>query len=150
NCFIYMIKLAIAIYRIPNSNPFKSYAIQIFNQRYIEFQHSSYLLCYYLHPFYRAFRDVAITASTLWQGLGHSEQECKKLISEFRLTFNEDLLANTNLVLEDFVNLRDPIFQDGENGLREELNIPNIDEENINMDFDSVNLVDDILNVEMD
>ena len=67
-----------------------------------------------------------------------------------RLTFNEDLLANTNLVLEDLVNLRDPIFQDGENGLREELNIPNIDEENINMDFDSVNLVDDILNVEMD
>ena len=53
DCFIYMIKLAIAIYRIPNSNPFKYYAIQIFNQRYIEFQHPSYLLYYYLHPFYR-------------------------------------------------------------------------------------------------
>ena len=70
--------------------------------------------------------------------------------NNYKLTFNEDLLANTNLVLKDFVNLRNPIFQDEENGLREELNIPNIDEENINMDFDSVNLVDDILNVEMD
>ncbi|CAG8706110.1 11798_t:CDS:2, partial [Funneliformis mosseae] len=70
--------------------------------------------------------------------------------SELRKIVNISAIANTNLVLEDFVNLRDPIFQDGENGLREELNIPNIDEENINMDFDSVNLVDDILNVEMD
>src|SRR5437868_6975650 len=34
-----MIKLAIAICQIPNSNSFKLYAIQVFNKRYIEFQH---------------------------------------------------------------------------------------------------------------
>ena len=58
DCFIYMIKLAIAIYHIPNSNPFKLDAIWVFNKRYIEFQHPTYLLCYYLHPFYRGRVNV--------------------------------------------------------------------------------------------
>lgn len=48
-----MIRLAIAIYRLPSSNPFKASAITIYNQRYIEFQHPAYLLCYFLHPLYR-------------------------------------------------------------------------------------------------
>ena len=53
DCFIYMIKLAVAIYRLPNSNPFKNPTIHIFNNRYIQFQHPAYLLCYFLHPQYR-------------------------------------------------------------------------------------------------
>jgi len=48
-----MIKLAIAIFRLPSSNPYKASAIQIFNRRYLEFQHPAYLLCYFLHPYYR-------------------------------------------------------------------------------------------------
>lgn len=31
-----------------------------------------------------AFRNAAITASSLWKDLGHSAQECKELISQFR------------------------------------------------------------------
>ncbi|EXX67153.1 hypothetical protein RirG_117030 [Rhizophagus irregularis DAOM 197198w] len=85
-----MIKLAIAIFRLPSSNPFKASAIQIFNRRYLEFQHPAYLLCYFLHPYYRGlglndegFRNAAITATTLWQNLGYSEQECRELLTQF-------------------------------------------------------------------
>ena len=53
DCFVYMIKLAVAIFRLPSSNPYKSSAIQIFNRRYLEFQHPAYLLCYFLHSHYR-------------------------------------------------------------------------------------------------
>ncbi|CAG8836927.1 19783_t:CDS:2, partial [Cetraspora pellucida] len=91
DCFIYMIKLAIAIYHIPDSIPFKPVMIQLFNRCYIEFQHPCYLLCYYFHPFYHrkgfkneAFRNAAITASTIWKSYSHTEQECKELISQFR------------------------------------------------------------------
>ncbi|EXX77286.1 hypothetical protein RirG_025190 [Rhizophagus irregularis DAOM 197198w] len=91
DCFVQMIKLAIAIFRLPSSNPFKASAIQIFNHRYLEFQHPAYLLCYFLHPYYRGlglndegFRNAAITATTLWQNLGYSEQECRELLTQFR------------------------------------------------------------------
>ncbi|CAB5360578.1 unnamed protein product [Rhizophagus irregularis] len=91
DCFVQMIKLAIAIFRLPSSNPFKASAIQIFNHRYLEFQHPAYLLCYFLHSYYRGlglndegFRNAAITATTLWQNLGYSEQECRELLTQFR------------------------------------------------------------------
>ncbi|CAG8485394.1 15373_t:CDS:2 [Rhizophagus irregularis] len=91
DCFMQMIKLAIAIFRLPSSNPYKVSAIQIFNRRYLEFQHPAYLLCYFLHPYYRGlslngegFRNAAITATTLWQNLGYSEQECKELLTQFQ------------------------------------------------------------------
>ena len=37
DCFIQMIKLAVAIFRLPFSNPYKSAATQIFNRHYLEF-----------------------------------------------------------------------------------------------------------------
>ncbi|RIA78664.1 hypothetical protein C1645_842710 [Glomus cerebriforme] len=48
DCFVYMIKLAVAIFRLLSSNPYKASAIQIFNHCYLEFQHPAYLLCYFL------------------------------------------------------------------------------------------------------
>ncbi|RIA86065.1 hypothetical protein C1645_878911 [Glomus cerebriforme] len=70
------------IEKLPSSNPYKSAAIQIFNRRYLEFQHPAYLLCYCLHPYYRGFgvndegfRNTAITATTLWRNLGYPEEE---------------------------------------------------------------------------
>ncbi|CAJ0847365.1 10519_t:CDS:2, partial [Entrophospora sp. SA101] len=72
DCFIYMIKLAVAIFKLPDSNQFKTSAIHIFNNRYIEFQHPAYLLCYYIHPLYR---EAALVAVKLWKNLNHSEQE---------------------------------------------------------------------------
>ncbi|RHZ69728.1 hypothetical protein Glove_279g1 [Diversispora epigaea] len=73
DCFIYIIKLTIAIYRLSNLNSFKTPAIRIFNQRYMEFQHPAYLLCYFLHPLYRGrglhngigFRKVVLIASKI-------------------------------------------------------------------------------------
>ena len=53
DCFVQMIKLAVAIFKLPSSNSYKTAAIQIFNSRYLEFQHPAYLLCYCLHPYYR-------------------------------------------------------------------------------------------------
>jgi hypothetical protein len=53
DCFVQMIKLAVAIFKLPSSNSYKTEAIQIFNSRYLEFQHPAYLLCYCLHPYYR-------------------------------------------------------------------------------------------------
>ncbi|PKB96872.1 hypothetical protein RhiirA5_385041 [Rhizophagus irregularis] len=91
DCFIQMIKLAVAIFRLPSSNSYKSAAIQVFNHHYLEFQHPAYLLCYCLHSYYRGFginddgfRDAAITATTLWQNLGYPEEECKQLLTQFR------------------------------------------------------------------
>ncbi|GBB99039.1 hypothetical protein RclHR1_00340030 [Rhizophagus clarus] len=224
DCFIYMIKLFIAIYRIPNSNPYKLDAIQVFNRRYIEFQHPIYLLCYYLHPNYyglglknEAFHDAAITASSLRKNLRHSEKECsdtpilwwasiknqqlselairlfsispsqtscernfstlselnyygKELMdSELRkavnissigniMTLNEEVEQENNVRLSfnendnhtlilDVIDLQSPIFQDRENGIYEELSVPNINEEDDNnMDFDPIKLVNDVLN----
>ena len=58
------------------------------------------------------------------------------------LNDNEDILA---LIVEDFIDLQNPIFQ-GETGLREESNTPITNEGNSDyMDFDPINLVDDIL-----
>ena len=56
DCFIYMIKLAAAIFSLSDLNEFKTSAIHIFNNRYIEFQHPAYLLCYYIHPLYRGLK----------------------------------------------------------------------------------------------
>jgi len=102
-----MIKLAIAIYRIPLTNPFKAHAIRVFNCRYLEFQNSAYQMAYFIHPYYRGntdfyfiifitnlltkvyiglglkdggFRDVALTSIHLWQSLGHSEESSKELV----------------------------------------------------------------------
>ena len=60
DCFIYMIKLAIAIYQLSNLNPFKILTIHVFNVRYIEFQHPAYLLCYFIHPQYRGLYNFFI------------------------------------------------------------------------------------------
>ena len=54
NCFIQMIKLAVAIFKLSSSNSYKDVAIQVFNNCYLEFQHPAYLLCYCLHPYYRS------------------------------------------------------------------------------------------------
>ena len=53
DCFVYLIKLAYEIYRLPSTNVFKSFAIRIFNHRFDEFLHPLYILAYYLHPHYR-------------------------------------------------------------------------------------------------
>jgi hypothetical protein len=111
DCFIQMIKLAVAINRIPLTNPFKADTIKIFNRRYLEFQHPAYQMAYFMHPYYRGntnfysicydkltnislyigsslkdsgFRDVALTSIRLWQSLGHSEESSKELISQLR------------------------------------------------------------------
>ena len=52
-----MIKLAVAIYRIPLTNPFKAHAIRVFNHRYLEFQNSAYQMAYFMHPYYRGNTD---------------------------------------------------------------------------------------------
>jgi hypothetical protein len=106
-----MIKLAVAIYRIPLTNPFKAHAIRVFNRRYLEFQNPAYQMAYFMHPYYQGntnfyfiifitnllikvyiglglkdggFRDVALTSIRLWQSLGHSEESSKELVSQLR------------------------------------------------------------------
>jgi len=53
DCYIYMLKLAATVNRLPSSNTLKSTLMGIYNHRYKEFDHESYLLSYYLHPLYR-------------------------------------------------------------------------------------------------
>ncbi|RHZ43998.1 hypothetical protein Glove_781g13 [Diversispora epigaea] len=60
DCFVQMIKLAVAIFKLSFSNPLKTSTIQIFNRKYLEFQHPAYLLCYYLHPYYRGIFLILI------------------------------------------------------------------------------------------
>lgn len=53
DCFLYLIKLAVAIYHLPQTNTLKIPAIHIFNRRYEEFLHPLYILAYYIHLQYR-------------------------------------------------------------------------------------------------
>ncbi|RHZ85688.1 hypothetical protein Glove_62g26 [Diversispora epigaea] len=91
DCFIFLIKLAVAIHQISNLNPFKREAIIIFNKRYEEFLYPIYTLTYFLHPHYRGrglkdsvFREIALTAVQLWQNLRHSDNSYKELLSQLR------------------------------------------------------------------
>jgi hypothetical protein len=58
DCFIYLIKLAYAIHRLPSTNIFKSFTINLFNRRFEEFLHPLYILAYYLHPHYRGCINI--------------------------------------------------------------------------------------------
>ncbi|CAG8813612.1 2087_t:CDS:1, partial [Dentiscutata erythropus] len=67
---------------------------------------------------------------------------------------DNETLSQTNLVLEETVNLKDPIFQERDIELYENLiysSNHSIESSNsINMDFNPENLVDSILNTELD
>ena len=52
DCFIGLIKLAAAINRVDNANPWKSEIISNYNQRFAEFANDYYILSYWLHPLY--------------------------------------------------------------------------------------------------
>ncbi|GES99151.1 ribonuclease H-like domain-containing protein [Rhizophagus clarus] len=91
DCFIHLIKLAYAIYRLPSTNIFKPFAINIFNCRFEEFLHPLYILAYYLHPYYRgkglkddAFHKAALAAIEIWQSIGHTRKESEELIAQLR------------------------------------------------------------------
>ncbi|CAB5198560.1 unnamed protein product [Rhizophagus irregularis] len=91
DCFIHLIKLANAIHRLPITNVFKSFSINIFNYRFEEFLHLLYILAYYLHPYYRgkglkdeAFHKAALAAIEMWQSLGHTRKESEELIAQLR------------------------------------------------------------------
>ncbi|CAG8687362.1 14153_t:CDS:2, partial [Cetraspora pellucida] len=53
DCFISLVKIAVAINRIPLNNVFCESAIVIFNKRYAKYDIEPYLLTYFLHPEYR-------------------------------------------------------------------------------------------------
>src|SRR5690349_5848930 len=61
DCFVYLIKLAIAIKCLPEINTFKTSTIYIFNRRYEEFLHPLYILVYYIYPQYRGIVQLHIT-----------------------------------------------------------------------------------------
>ncbi|CAG8822037.1 3983_t:CDS:2, partial [Gigaspora margarita] len=91
DCFAYLIKLAIAIIRLPEINTFKIPAIHIFNRRYEEFLHLLYILAYFIHPQYRGkglnnngFHKAALTAIEIWQSLGHTRSESNELVALMR------------------------------------------------------------------
>ncbi|GBB89019.1 hypothetical protein RclHR1_15660001 [Rhizophagus clarus] len=91
DCFIHLIKLAYAIYRLPSTNIFKLFVINIFNCRFEEFLHPLYILAYYLHPYYRgkglkddAFHKAALATIEIWQNLGHTRKESEELIAQLR------------------------------------------------------------------
>jgi hypothetical protein len=68
------------------------------------------------------------------------------------INLDDDLSPyTTTIILEDFINSQNPIFQDGENGLCTELNIPNTNnEDNNNMEFNPIDIVDDVLNARLE
>jgi hypothetical protein len=53
--FLELIKMAVAIKKIPNSidSDFKKKCIGIFNKRWAQFDTDTYLIAYFLHPKYR-------------------------------------------------------------------------------------------------
>ena len=53
--FLELIKMAVAIKKIPNSinSEFKKKSIGIFNKRWAQFDTDTYLVAYFLHPKYR-------------------------------------------------------------------------------------------------
>ncbi|CAG8699122.1 2766_t:CDS:2, partial [Acaulospora morrowiae] len=100
DCFIYLIKLAVAIDHLPDINTFKIPAIHIFNHRYEKFLHPLYILAYYIHPQYRGkglkdngFHTAALTSLELWQNLGHtrSEEGMAKIRSYYMTNIRHEL-----------------------------------------------------------
>ena len=112
--FLELIKMAVAIKKIPNSN-FKKKCIGIFNKRWAQFDTDTYLVAYFLHPKYRgkfnyfclfyllyfclfsffyfylamgiqdkAFRQLCLNAMKIWSKFGNNSVSCKILLSQFR------------------------------------------------------------------
>ncbi|CAG8841863.1 15279_t:CDS:2, partial [Gigaspora margarita] len=89
DCYINILKLAVAIYQLPKISPFKLQITKIYNIQYKELNHKVYLLSYCLYPLYQygfknqTFHLASLTASNYWKALGYDEAECIDLLIEF-------------------------------------------------------------------
>ncbi|CAB4484043.1 unnamed protein product [Rhizophagus irregularis] len=92
DCYIHLVSLAGAIYRLPIQNiQFKYYCIEKFNERWNEFTDDTNLLAFFLHPQYRGkgmnqekFNAICIKAGQIWKDMGHDQASCKRIIDQIR------------------------------------------------------------------
>jgi hypothetical protein len=110
-------------------------------------------LIYYGKELMESELRKAVNISSIGNIISFNEEE-EQENDYVRLSFNEnDNLSAHTLILKDFIDLQNPIFQDRENRIYKELNIPNTNEEDDNnmnnMNFDPIKLVNDVLNFKL-
>ncbi|CAG8489955.1 4286_t:CDS:2 [Gigaspora rosea] len=91
DCFIYLIKLAATIYRIPQNQhvTFRRYCITSINRRLLEFNDEIYYLAYFLHPKFRGcgfkkgqYKKIAKYAGTLWSAFDSKESSLRQFLEQ--------------------------------------------------------------------
>ncbi|GBB97116.1 hypothetical protein RclHR1_02920001 [Rhizophagus clarus] len=88
DCYIHLLSLAGAIYRMSNQNTqFKNYCIIKFNERFNEFSDDLFLLAFFLHPRYHGkginpnkFRNITLKAAQIWKDMGHNQESYTPII----------------------------------------------------------------------
>ncbi|CAB5375336.1 unnamed protein product [Rhizophagus irregularis] len=92
DCYIHLLSLASAVYRMPNQNiEFKNHCVIKFNERYDEFSDDLFLLAFFLHPRYHGnginpskIHNITVKAAQIWKNMGHDQESCGKLLSQMR------------------------------------------------------------------
>ncbi|CAB4432255.1 unnamed protein product [Rhizophagus irregularis] len=92
DCYIHLLSLASAVYRMPNQNiEFKNHCVIKFNERYDEFSNDHFLLAFFLHPRYHGnginpskIHNITVKAAQIWKNMGHNQESCGKLLSQMR------------------------------------------------------------------
>ncbi|RIB10241.1 hypothetical protein C2G38_2265235 [Gigaspora rosea] len=89
-CFLELVKMAITIKNISNiiDSNFKKQCIKIYNRYWKQFDITTYLLAYFLHPKYRGkgckdkvFREICLHAMKIWQNCGAKDNSYRILLN---------------------------------------------------------------------
>ncbi|CAB5183870.1 unnamed protein product [Rhizophagus irregularis] len=93
NCYVHLLLLAGAIYRMSNQNiQFKNHCIIKFNERFHEFSDDLFLLAFFLHPHYHGnginpnqFHNITLKAAQIWKDMGHNQNSSQNSKKEWEL-----------------------------------------------------------------
>ncbi|CAB4487825.1 unnamed protein product [Rhizophagus irregularis] len=104
NCYVHLLLLAGAIYRMSNQNiQFKNHCIIKFNERFHEFSDDLFLLAFFLHPHYHGnginpnqFHNITLKAAQIWKDMGHNQNSCAKLLTQLRKYMKKKTPFNQN------------------------------------------------------
>ena len=93
DCYISLLKIGAAINKLPRDEYriFRNHCIQVFNNRYKEFEDPNYLLAFFLHPAYKGagikfgtFPKIATHAGNLWKSFRKNQRSFDSLMTQLR------------------------------------------------------------------
>src|ERR1044071_4844269 len=105
DAYINLMKIAAAIYNLPTNEykGFRNHCVEIFNNRFEEFNDPVYQLAFFLHPAYKGvglkfgtFPIIANCAGQLWKKMGKTQESCEILITQMRIYKEQAPTINGN------------------------------------------------------